>query len=140
MKKKAFTLIELLVVVSIIITVSTSWVFYFSDFIDNQELKQKLSLIEEDFNMLDKEVVAYNIFDYEISLNTNSGSLWYIVHKNKFDLKKSAQVFFDSHTWSWAISIENGVIWDTWQLQIESLSKNTFNKIISWNEIQTALI
>jgi hypothetical protein len=50
-------------------------VFYFSDFVENQELKQKLSLIEENFEELDKEVANYSIFDYEVSLNTSTGTL-----------------------------------------------------------------
>ena len=118
MKIKAFTLIELLVVVSIIITISVSWVFYFSDFIENQELKQKLSAIEEDFQELDKEIENYSIFDYEISLSTTTGSLWYIVHKNLFDIEKNAQIDYDFSDETGTISIKNGLLSDLWNIEI----------------------
>lgn len=127
MKIKAFTLIELLVVISIIITISVSWVFYFSDFVENQELKQKLSLIEENFEELDKEVANYSIFDYEVSLNTSTGTLWYITYKNRFDLSKNAQIIFDYDIGTWAIFIENGESSDLWNIEIFKNKKLFFS-------------
>ena len=133
MKVKAFTLIELLVVISIIITISVSWVFYFSDFIENQELKQKLSAIEEGLEELDKEIINYNIFDYEISLNTNTGVLWYIVHKNIFDLEKNTQIDFDFNTGTGNISIKNWVLADLWNIEAYKRGKLFYNDSKNWN-------
>jgi len=133
MKVKAFTLIELLVVISIIITISVSWVFYFSDFIENQELKQKLSAIEEGLEELDKEIINYNIFDYEISLNTNTGVLWYIVHKNIFDLEKNTQIDFDFNTGTGNISIQNWVLADLWNIEAYKRGKLFYNDSKNWN-------
>ena len=133
MKVKAFTLIELLVVISIIITISVSWVFYFYDFIENQELKQKLSAIEEGLEELDKEIINYNIFDYEISLNTNTGVLWYIVHKNIFDLEKNTQIDFDFNTGTGNISIQNWVLADLWNIEAYKRGKLFYNDSKNWN-------
>jgi hypothetical protein len=133
MKVKAFTLIELIVVISIIITISVSWVFYFSDFIESQELKQKLSLIEDSFEELDKEVWNYNIFDYDISLNTITGSLWYIVNRNIFDLEKNTQIEVDFETGTGIVSIKNWELTDLWNLNIFKKEKLYLNESKNWD-------
>jgi len=77
MKKKllkAFTLIELIIVISIITLITTSSVFYFLDFVNNQEIKQKIQLIENDLKELDKEVKNYKTFDYQLEMDTSNSS------------------------------------------------------------------
>jgi prepilin-type N-terminal cleavage/methylation domain-containing protein len=109
MKKilKAFTLIELIVVISIITIISASWVFYFLDFVKEQEINQKLSIIEDDLNNLDKQVKDYKIFDYELKLDT-SNTWFYITYINKFD--STNQTITINSTWSWFITTG----WITW--------------------------
>ena len=84
----AFTLIELLVVITIITIMSASGVFYFFDFVKNQEINQKLYMIEDDINTLDKEIKDYKIFDYELIFDTsdiNNQNYSYITYTNNFD-------------------------------------------------------
>jgi prepilin-type N-terminal cleavage/methylation domain-containing protein len=69
---KAFTLVELIIVISIITITTTSTVFYFLDFVKNQEVKQRTQLISNNLDQLDKDIEKYKIFDYEILFNTSS--------------------------------------------------------------------
>jgi prepilin-type N-terminal cleavage/methylation domain-containing protein len=85
----AFTLIELLVVITIITIISTSGIFYFFDFVKNQEINQKIYVIENDINLLGKEIKNYKIFDYELIFNTSdSTNKSYIIYTNIFDTEK----------------------------------------------------
>ena len=129
MKKnmKAFTLIELLIVISIITIISASWVFYFLDFVYEQEIGQKLTIVEDNLSDLDKNIKNYNIFDYELHLNTSTGSRWYITYINNFDLPYNQVINFDSRTWSGKIST-NWTALETWNIksyQDEKLLINT---------------
>jgi hypothetical protein len=111
MKKilKAFTYIELIVVISIITLLSTTWVFYFLEFVKSQEINQKVNTIDMDFKELDKKIKSFEIFDYEIQLNTVTWALWYINMINNFDLPYNQYINFDSTSWS-------GILWTNWNI------------------------
>ena len=117
---KAFTLIELIVVISIITIISSSGVFYFLDFIKAQEISQKISIIEDDFNDLDKQIKDYKIFDYELIFNTsNTWSKSYTTYINNFDtVNQILQI--TNNTWSWIITTK----WTTWSWIIKIYKKN----------------
>jgi prepilin-type N-terminal cleavage/methylation domain-containing protein len=106
MKKiiKAFTLIELIIVIAIITLISSAWIFYFLDFIKEQEISQKLYIIEDDLEKLDKNVKDYNIFDYELLFNTsNTWSKLYVTYINNFDTKQQ-KINITTSSWSWVIT------------------------------------
>jgi prepilin-type N-terminal cleavage/methylation domain-containing protein len=130
---KAFTLIELIVVISIITITSASWVFYFLDYVKNQEITQKIKLIENNINQIDKDIKKYEIFDYEMFFNTSNLSLWYITYLNNFDIPYKQTLILDTITWSWNISIP----WEvslTWTLKLYKKQKLFLNKQITYNE------
>lgn len=119
MKKNAFTLIELLVVVSIITIISVGWVFYFFDFLEEQELEQNLVFLQEDFEILDREVENYEIFDYRISYTGDSQ--WYIINKNTSVHSELMEVDFDFWESMGHIKAMNG----TWYIEIYKNEKKT---------------
>lgn len=124
-----FTYIELLVVIWIIVLISSTWVFYFLDYINEQEINQKLSLIKQDFKDLNKQINNYNVFDYEIKMNTINLKKWYIVFLNNFNIDYRQDINFDSETWSWTIFIN----WDgtiNWYLKIYKNLKLILGKSI----------
>lgn len=126
MKKinKAFTLIELIIVISIITLLSSSSVFYFFDFVENKKINEMLLLIEDDFQELDKKVKNYEIFDYEIILDTESWSKYYISNINTFDSKKQELEITDNSSWSWIIKTIPAS-W-SWIIKIYKKHKLTF--------------
>ena len=113
---KAFTLIELIIVITIITFITTSSVFYFLDFVKNQEIKQRIEIIENNIKQLDSDIKKYKIFDYELSFNTWNFSWAYIIYLNKFDNKYNQTIDFNTTTWSWII-ITNTSSW-TWIIKI----------------------
>lgn len=126
----AFTLIELLVVITIITIMSASGVFYFFDFVKNQEINQKLYMIEDDINTLDKEIKDYKIFDYEIIFDTsdiNNQNYSYLTYTNNFDTKKQS-LQINNSTWSWVIT-SSPASW-SWIIKIYKNNKLSFNKEI----------
>lgn len=111
---KAFTLIELIIVISIITLITTSSTFYFIDFVNNQEIKQKLQLIKSDLSDLDKEVKDYKTFDYQIEMNTSTLSWKYIIYKNIFDINNTNKLLFNtlgSFTWTIETSWNSSLTW-----------------------------
>lgn len=124
MKKiiKAFTLIELLIVTTIITVISSAWIFYFLDFIQDQEISQKLYVIEDNLKNLDKQVKNYEIFDYEIIFNPINSTKFYKTYTNIYDSDK--QLLFLDDSW-------NGrVLWTlywTWILKIYKNEKLFIN-------------
>ena len=100
---KAFTLVELIIVISIITLITSSSVFYFLDFIKNQQIKQRTKTIENNLIQLDKDVKNYKIFDYELIFDTNTQSWAYIVYLNKFDNIYTQNIDLNTYTWSWII-------------------------------------
>jgi len=130
---KAFTLIELIVVISIIIITSTSWVFYFLDYVKNQEISQKINIIKNNINKIDTEVKKYEIFDYEMFFNTSNLTLWYITYLNNFDIPYNQTLTLNTITWSWNILIQ----WEaslTWTLKLYKKQKLFLDKEITYNE------
>lgn len=126
--KKAFTLIELIVVISIITITTSSWVFYFFDYIKSQEISQKLSQVEDELNFLDKQIKDYKIFDYELNFNlSNTWSKSYITYKNIFDSNKQTLNILNN-TWSWLI-ITTPSSW-SWLIKIYKNNKLYINKEI----------
>lgn len=114
--KKAFTLIELLVVTTIIVIISSSWIFYFLDFVQDQEISQKIYIIEDNLDNLDKKIDNYEIFDYQLEFNTtNTWKLLYITYINNFDSNNQIinitninwdwEIISKPNTWSWKIKI-----------------------------------
>ncbi len=123
---KAFTLVELIIVISIITITTTSTVFYFLDFVKNQEVKQRTQLISNNLDQLDKDIEKYKIFDYEILFNTSSLSWAYITYLNKFDNKYNQTIDFNSNTWIWIIKT-NINSW-TWIIKIFKRKKMFLSK------------
>lgn len=125
----AFTLIELLVVITIITIISTSGIFYFFDFVKNQEINQKIYVIENDINLLGKEIKNYKIFDYELIFNTSdSTNKSYIIYTNIFDTEKQTLEITNS-TWSWIITTLPST-W-SWIIKIYKDNKLFINKEIN---------
>lgn len=125
--KKAFTLIELLVVITIIVLMSASWIFYFLDFVQEQEISQKLLIIEDDIEQLDKEVKNYKILDYELIFNTsNTLNKSYIEYINNFDTINQ-KLLIDDISWTWTIKAIN--TW-TWIIKIYKKDKLFVSKSI----------
>lgn len=132
MKKiiKAFTYIELLVVVTIITLLSSAWVFYFLDFVQDQEINNKLFIIEDNLDSLDRQIKKHEIFDYQAIFNTsNTWSKLYITYINIFDSKKQMINFLNS-TWSW--NILANLEW-TWTIKIYKENKLFINETINRN-------
>jgi len=94
----AFTLIELIVVTTIIIILASSSTLYFANFVGSQQVKQELSIIEDDLKDLDKSIKNYAIFDYEILFNTGNGNLAYILNTNIFDIQNPQVIDFNSQS------------------------------------------
>jgi len=130
----AFTLVELIVVISILTLISAASVFYFLDFSKNQEIKQKLSLIEEEFKILDKKVKEYEIFDYELNINNSSLNLGYYIYINNFDIDNNQTLSdLNTTTWSWIIQL-NWIPSYTWSLKLYKKQKLFLNKDVNYNE------
>ncbi len=119
--RSAFTLIELIVVITIIVVITTSWVFYFLDFVKTQGIKQKLIIIEDNIKKLDKKVKNYEIFDYNLKFNTSSTwSKLYITSINSFDTISQTLEIINS-SWSWEIKVISAT-W-TWTIKIYKNNK-----------------
>lgn len=126
---KAFTLVELIVVIAITTVISASGVFYFLDFVQEQKLNQKLSIIKDNLNNLDKKVKKYEIFDYQLEFNT-SNTLSYITYINNFDTENQILSITNS-SWSWEIvTIPN--TW-SWIIKIYKNKKLFINQEINRN-------
>ncbi|MDP2090387.1 MAG: hypothetical protein Q8K30_02210 [Candidatus Gracilibacteria bacterium] len=102
--KLAFTYIELIVVITIITLLSSTGVFYFNDFVKNQELTLKVNTIEDNLKDLDKKIKNNEIFDYEIQLNTSTGSKGYVTYVNNFDIPYNQKIDFNSVNGSGTLS------------------------------------
>jgi len=109
MNKKAFTLIELLLVITIIIIVTASWTFYFFKFLDSKNINSNIEIIKNNLWNIDKKVIDYEIFDYELVFKI--GSFWYIYYLNKFDNINTQSINFDFNTWTWVISTNATATW-----------------------------
>jgi prepilin-type N-terminal cleavage/methylation domain-containing protein len=115
--KLAFTLIELIVVISIITLITSSWVFYFIDFVKKQEVEQKVSTLESRFNYYDYQVKNKQIYDYKINISAMNHSIWYQVDTNIFDnpTPQTITYNYDTHnaevfrSWSGLIEIYKGI-------------------------------
>jgi len=118
MNKKAFTLIELLLVITIIVIVTTSGTFYFFKFLDSKNINSNIEIIKNDLLNIDKKVVNYEIFDYELVFET--WSLWYISYLNKFDNINTQSINFNFNTWTWVISTNAT---ETWWIRILNIFK-----------------
>ncbi len=123
----AFTLIELIVVISIITLISSTWIFYFLDFVQEQEINGKLYIVEDEIKQLDKKIKNYEILDYELVFNTTSTwSKSYITYINNFD-SENQELIITNTTWSWIIKAINS--W-SWVIQIYKKNKLYVKKMI----------
>ncbi len=132
---KAFTYIELIVVITIITLLSSTWVFYFNDFVKNQELTLKVNTIEEEFKDLDKKIKNNEIFDYETQLSTSTWSKWYVYYINNFDILYNQKIDFDSINWSGTLSTN----WNnslTWSLKLYKKHKLYTSAVRQWDTNQ----
>lgn len=126
---KAFTLVELIIVIAIITLISSSSVFYFLDFVKNQEINQRVQLIEDNLKKLDKDIKKYNIFDYELVFNTSNSNWAYITYINKFDNHYIQNLsLLNTNTLNWTISIWWAAT-STWILKVFRWQKLFLNKI-----------
>lgn len=126
-QKTAFTLIELLVSITIIILISSSWIFYFIDYVKQQEINQKTQFIIDNISQLNKDIKNYKILDYEILFSTQENkNKSYITNINSFDSTNQNLELNDS-TGSWIIK----AIWTwTWLIKIYENDKLFISKII----------
>ena len=130
--KKAFSLIELIVVISIITITTSSWVFYFFDYVKNQEISQKLTKIEDEIIYLDNQIKNFEIYDYEVNFNTsNTWSKLFTIYKNIFD-SKNQKINIINESWSWIIKTYP----NSWSGTIK-IYKN--NKLYINNEINRSI-
>lgn len=90
-----FTLIELLVVITIIALVTSGWMFYFTDFINNQQIQQKTNILKKQISSYDQQIKNKQIYDYQFLFELPKNSLWYTVDKNMFDLAAIQLVDYD---------------------------------------------
>ncbi len=126
---KAFTLIELLVVIAIITLLSSAWIFYFLDFVKEQEISQKLYIIDDNLEELDKKVKDYNIFDYELLFNTsNTWSKLYVAYINNFDTNRQ-KINITNSTWNWVITTDPNT--GSWIIKIYKNEKLFLNNEIN---------
>ena len=131
--KNAFTLVELLVVIAIITLLSIWSVFYFLDFVKNQEISQRIILIEDNFNGLDKDIKNYKIYDYELLFNTSTLSKWYISYLNNFDINFNQTIDFNSSTWSWTIE-SNWSSAQEWKIKLFKKNKLFLFETKEWDK------
>lgn len=66
-----FSLIEILVVVLLITIVSTTWMYYFQDFLQKQESNIHIQSLDQKIELLDKKVKSKTIYDYSLTLENN---------------------------------------------------------------------
>lgn len=66
-----FSLIEILVVVLLITIVSTTWMYYFQDFLQKQESNIHIQSLDQKIELLDKKVKNKTIYDYSLTLENN---------------------------------------------------------------------
>ena len=131
--KTAFTLIELIIVITIIVISSSTGIFYFYDFIWKQELKQELFTIKKTIKSLDQKIKDYEIFDYEININTSTWSLGYIYYTNTFDTQNQQIIDFNSTSGSGSIYIS----WfpeSLWNIKIFNNDKMVSNQVRKWDK------
>ena len=132
-----FTLIEIIVVISIISIISTSGLVYFYSFIEWRELKQDLDNIKSHLNDLDTSVRNYDVFDYELHINTSDLSRWYISYLNKYDIGKYQEISFNSNNWDIIIDIENWEVWELWNIKTYQWLKILDNLNLAWTDSYT---
>lgn len=139
-KIKAFSLIELIVVSSILIIVSTSWVFYFVSFIDNLTFKETLSDVKNNFETLNNKISKKEIFDYE--MNFSKSNLYYSSSENIVDLDTYIKI--DSIT-DWVITTSfSGATSGTWTIKLYENGKYKKTETIehdwtfTWSIINTS--
>ena len=105
-------MVEVIVVISILIIISSSWIIYFTWFIDDLSFKKTISDIKEKIDSLDNKINKKEIFDYEISFK--KWDIYYVSNENLFDLdvhieikeliNNEIQVWFSwSTSWTWII-------------------------------------
>lgn len=97
--RKAFTLIEIIVTIWILLIVSSSGVFYFFDFLDNNEIKKEINNIHSQIQSLDREILDHNILDYEINFDTISWYLLYSINTNSMQSKYPIHIQNINGTW-----------------------------------------
>jgi len=135
MHNKAFTLIELIIVISIIILLSWSWVFYFTNYIDQVKIDSNISMIREEFNSFDEQINDRSIYYYE--LNLKKDSYVYIFYKNSSNtwLNLRFDNNFDYKFASWTLRlIPTIAISYNWSLSLYSDNKYQYNKFLSWSD------
>lgn len=140
-KIKAFSLIELIIVISILIIVSTSWIFYFTDFIDDLKFKKSLGIINDNFEILNNKINKKEIFDYEINLS--KWEIYYKSSENVFDLdvyidinninNEIAEISFSgASSWTWIIKYYE-------DYKFKKAKEVTYNWIFTWNIINPSV-
>lgn len=135
MHNKAFTLIELIIVISIIILLSWSWVFYFTNYIDQVKIDSNISMIREEFNSFDEQINDRSIYYYE--LNLKKDSYVYIFYKNSSNtwLNLRFDNNFDYKFASWTLRlIPTTAISYNLSLSLYSDNKYQYNKFLSWSD------
>lgn len=111
-----FTYIELVVVIAIIWIIWVFSIWWFSDFLKNQETNSKIAKISEFLKEKDLEIKNKENFDYEIFFEKNKN--YFVTYKNNFWTENK-------------ISFKNEKIKiEKWDLEkLEELKKNEIDKI-----------
>ena len=135
-QKNWFSLIELIIVTTIIAIISTTWSIYFYSFLNNKEVKDKIYLINRDFDELDSLVRSYKISDYDLIITSNT--LWYYYYTNYFD-SVNIQNFMsiDFSSWIWVIKTNDILPWSSMDLKIYSNGKMINKSVINSTNIYT---
>ena len=144
-----FTLIEIIVTISIVILLSSSWVFYFGSFIDSLKIKSDIISLKSHLEDLDKKIQNEKSYDYELYLKKDS--LWFYYYENILNKPNKLKLISPPfNTWtgileledtnfsgSLEISISTGIniiaedFFDTRQSFSLNMSKNDFYEISS---------
>lgn len=135
--KLAFTLIEIIIVITILVLVSSAWIMYFTNFVDDYRLEKELSLVKNQFEELDKQVQKKEILDYELHLNSQS-NLFY-VYKNVFDSQflVSFDVEPNYEDASWDLRVTPDYTWAIWELKTYNKHKFLSSKYIDSADSET---
>lgn len=96
-KVRAFTLVEIIVVISIMTLLSTTWVFYFVDFVKTTQQTKYTQDIKDILEDYENKIKNKNIYDFEALFNRNQPLSLY-VYSNVYDNPYVQTIVFDGTT------------------------------------------
>jgi prepilin-type N-terminal cleavage/methylation domain-containing protein len=132
LKNKAFTFVEIIVTITIIALISSSWVFYFHDFIWKQEISIHINNFQNKISELNNDVKKHNTFDYIINFDKNSH--WYTISENNIWTDYLQDVQFDTISNNWSVSVLPATN-DIWEIKIYSWNKKIDEITRNWTDV-----